>query len=137
MTVVRNEYERGENSPFTALFQQVMATAYQAHPYHHPTIGWRSDIEHASVDKLRRFYDTFYWPDNATVILVGDFRPDRVVGQAVLRRHPARAPGHSRCHDRRAAAAGAAKAGAQTRGRNGQSDHRLQGRARSTPMRLR
>ena len=128
MTVVRNEYERGENSPFTALFQQVMATAYQAHPYHHPTIGWRSDIEHASVDKLRRFYDTFYWPDNATVILVGDFRPDQAgVGQAVLRRHPARAPGHSRCHDRRAAAAGAAKAGAQTRGRNGQSDHRLQG----------
>lgn len=80
MTVVRNEYERGENSPFTALFQQVMATAYQAHPYHHPTIGWRSDIEHASVDKLRRFYDTFYWPDNATVILVGDFRPDQALG---------------------------------------------------------
>ncbi|RQT45913.1 insulinase family protein [Burkholderia cepacia] len=80
MTVVRNEYERGENSPFTALFQQVMATAYQAHPYHHPTIGWRSDIEHVSVDKLRRFYDTFYWPDNAVVILVGDFRPDQALG---------------------------------------------------------
>ncbi|WP_244117052.1 M16 family metallopeptidase [Burkholderia contaminans] len=80
MTVVRNEYERGENSPFTALFQQVMATAYQAHPYHHPTIGWRSDIEHANVDKLRRFYDTFYWPDNATVILVGDFQPDQALG---------------------------------------------------------
>ncbi|MCR4471628.1 pitrilysin family protein [Burkholderia sp. SCN-KJ] len=80
MTVVRNEYERGENRPFTALFQQVMATAYQAHPYHHPTIGWRSDIEHVSVDKLRRFYDTYYWPDNAVVILVGDFRPDHALG---------------------------------------------------------
>ncbi|WP_217589518.1 pitrilysin family protein [Burkholderia sp. GbtcB21] len=80
MTVVRNEYERGENRPFHALFQQVLATAYQAHPYHHPTIGWRSDIEHASVDKLRSFYDTFYWPDNAVVILVGDFQPAQALG---------------------------------------------------------
>ncbi|MGC3030380.1 M16 family metallopeptidase [Burkholderia sp. DN3021] len=80
MTVVRNEYERGENRPFRALFQQVLATAYQTHPYHHPTIGWRSDIEHASVDKLRSFYDTFYWPDNAVVILVGDFQPAQALG---------------------------------------------------------
>ncbi|WP_431822195.1 M16 family metallopeptidase [Burkholderia sp. F1] len=80
MTVVRNEYERGENHPVRALFQQVMAAAYQAQPYHHPTIGWRSDIEHASVDKLRSFYDTFYWPDNAVVILVGDFQPAQALG---------------------------------------------------------
>ncbi|KVT74110.1 peptidase M16 [Burkholderia ubonensis] len=80
MTVVRNEYEQGENSPFRALFKQVLATAYQAHPYHHPTIGWRTDIEHASVNKLRAFYDTYYWPDNAVVILVGDFRPEQALG---------------------------------------------------------
>src|SRR5262249_54214803 len=48
--------------------------AYVAHPYHHSTIGWRSDIEKVSIEKLREFYDTFYWPDNATVIIVGDFQ---------------------------------------------------------------
>jgi zinc protease len=46
-----------------------------AHPYHHPTIGWRSDIEHVPIEKLRAFYDTFYWPDNATVTIVGDVDP--------------------------------------------------------------
>jgi zinc protease len=80
MTVVRNEYERSENNPWSALNTQVWATAYQAHPYHHPTIGWRSDIENISIDKLRAFYDTYYWPNNATVTVVGDFEPTQVLG---------------------------------------------------------
>ncbi|MDB6094558.1 MAG: peptidase domain protein [Verrucomicrobia bacterium] len=75
MTVVRNEFERGENSPFLALFKEIFHSAYVAHPYHHSTIGWRSDIEKVSIAKLREFYDTFYWPDNATVTVVGDFAP--------------------------------------------------------------
>jgi zinc protease len=75
MTVVRNEFERGENSPFQALIKEVTQAAYVAHPYHHSTIGWRSDIEKVSIEKLREFYDTFYWPDNATVTVVGDFDP--------------------------------------------------------------
>ncbi|MSU25413.1 MAG: insulinase family protein [Opitutus sp.] len=75
MTVVRNEFERGENSPFQALIKEIFAAAYVAHPYHHNTIGWRSDIEKVSIEKLREFYDTFYWPDNATVTVVGDFQP--------------------------------------------------------------
>jgi zinc protease len=74
MTVVRNEFERGENSPFQALIKEIFAAAYVAHPYHHNTIGWRSDIEKVSIEKLREFYDTFYWPDNATVTIVGDFQ---------------------------------------------------------------
>jgi len=73
MTVVRNEFERGENDPREALDKQLWATAYQGHPYHHPTIGWRSDIEGVSIDRLKRFYDDFYWPNNATLTLVGDF----------------------------------------------------------------
>ncbi len=73
MTVVRNEFERGENSPFSALNTEVWATAFQAHPYHHNTIGWRSDIENVPMEKLRAFYDTFYWPNNATVTVIGDF----------------------------------------------------------------
>jgi len=75
MVVVRNEFERGENSPFTALQKEMFAAAYIAHPYHHPTIGWRSDIETVTIAELRKFYDTFYWPDNATVTLIGDFDP--------------------------------------------------------------
>ncbi|HET7535937.1 MAG TPA: pitrilysin family protein [Candidatus Didemnitutus sp.] len=80
MTVVRNEFERGENSPFQALIKEITAAAYVAHPYHHSTIGWRSDIEKVSIDKLREFYDTFYWPDNATVTIVGDFSPADALG---------------------------------------------------------
>jgi len=73
MTVVRNEFERGENMPITALGKDIWAAAFQAHPYHHDTIGWRSDIERVPIEKLRAFYDTFYWPNNATVTVIGDF----------------------------------------------------------------
>jgi zinc protease len=72
MTVVRNEYERGKNDPNNALMEEVTAAAFVALPYHHPTIGWKSDIEHVPIEKLREFYDTFYWPNNATVTVVGD-----------------------------------------------------------------
>ena len=73
MTVVRNEFERGENNPFDVLDKNIWATAYQAHPYHHSTIGWRSDIENVSTKRLQEFYNTYYWPNNATVTVIGDF----------------------------------------------------------------
>jgi zinc protease len=79
MTVVRNEFERGENDPSEALDKEVNALAFLAHPYHHSTIGWRSDIEKVSIAKLREFYDTFYWPDNATVTIIGDFAPAKAL----------------------------------------------------------
>jgi zinc protease len=73
MTVVRNEFEIGENDPREALDKEIWAAAFQAHPYHHSTIGWRSDIENVPIEKLKEFYDTFYWPDNSTVSVIGDF----------------------------------------------------------------
>jgi zinc protease len=73
MTVVRNEYERGENSPVRTLIKELFATAYMAHPYGQPTIGWHSDIESTSVEKLRDFYDTYYWPENAVLTVIGGF----------------------------------------------------------------
>jgi len=73
MTVVRNEFERGENNPFQVLYKETFAIAFREHPYHHPTIGWRSDIENVSTARLKEFYDTFYHPDNATAILIGDY----------------------------------------------------------------
>ena len=66
MTVVRNEYERGENSPFQVLYKETFATAFREHPYHHPTIGWRADIEGVTTARLKEFYDVFYHPNNAT-----------------------------------------------------------------------
>ena len=75
MTVVRNEFERGKNNPNTYLGEEVQAAAFIAYPYHHSTIGWKSDIEKVSVEQLRAFYDTFYWPNNATVTFVGDIDP--------------------------------------------------------------
>ena len=79
MTVVRNEFERGENSPIQALYKEVYQTAFVAHPYHHSTIGHRSDIEKVSIGKLREFYDTYYWPNNATITIIGDFQPAKAL----------------------------------------------------------
>lgn len=76
MTVVRNEYERGENSPVRTLIKELFATAYLAHPYNHPTIGWESDIESTSMEKLRSFYDTYYWPENTVVTIIGGFEKE-------------------------------------------------------------
>lgn len=73
MTVVRNEMERGENEPARILDERVWAMAFREHPYHHPTIGWRSDVEGVPTAQLKEFYDTYYHPNNATAIVVGDF----------------------------------------------------------------
>jgi zinc protease len=73
MTVVRNELERGQNEPMEVLDEAVYATAFREHPYHHPTIGWRSDVEGVATTRLKEFYDTFYHPNNSTAIIVGDF----------------------------------------------------------------
>ncbi|MCH8327221.1 MAG: insulinase family protein [Candidatus Marinimicrobia bacterium] len=80
MTVVRNEFERGENDPMEALDKSLWATAYQAHPYHHSTIGWRSDIEGVPTERLKEFYNTYYWPNNATVTVIGDFNTEQILG---------------------------------------------------------
>lgn len=72
--VVRNELERGENSPVRALSHDVWSAAFKAHPYHHPVIGWRSDVENVPTSHLRDFYRQYYKPDNAVAILVGDFK---------------------------------------------------------------
>ena len=73
MTVVRNEYERGENNPVNILRERVLETAYLWHNYGHPTIGARSDIENVPITDLQRFYHTYYQPDNAVLIVAGNF----------------------------------------------------------------
>jgi zinc protease len=90
MTVVRNEFERGENSPFQVLYKHTFATAFREHPYHHPTIGWRSDIEGVTTERLKEFYDVFYHPNNATAMVIGDFEEEDAL--AKIERHFGRIP---------------------------------------------
>ncbi|VXB06622.1 conserved exported hypothetical protein [Luteimonas sp. 9C] len=75
MTVVRNEMEAGENNPVRALVQRVMGAAYQWHNYGNSTIGARSDVENVPIDRLQAFYRTWYQPDNAVLVIAGDFDP--------------------------------------------------------------
>ena len=80
-----HEFERGQNSPSGVLDENIWATAYQAHPYQHSTIGWKADIENVSIERLREFYDTFYWPNNATAIAIGDFSEKDAL--AMIKKH--------------------------------------------------
>ncbi len=73
MTVVRNEFEMGENNPTRVLMDKVMATSYQWHNYGKTTIGARADIENVPIDKLQAFYREYYQPDNAVLLVVGKF----------------------------------------------------------------
>ena len=73
MTVVRNEFERGENSPGNVLEERVQAAAYNWHNYGKPTIGNRTDIERVPIENLQRFYKKYYQPDNVMLIIAGKF----------------------------------------------------------------
>jgi zinc protease len=79
MTVVRNEYESGENRPQSVLWKRMAAVAFDWHNYGKPTIGARSDIENVPFEKLRAFYRTYYQPDNAIVTIGGKFDADQAL----------------------------------------------------------
>jgi zinc protease len=80
-TVVLNELDAGENDSFDLLMKSSFAIAYLEHPYRYPTIGWREDVERMSGEVLRGFYDTYYHPDNATAIVVGDLDESAVLDE--------------------------------------------------------
>ncbi len=81
MTVVRNEFERGENSPQQALWARMQSTAFDWHNYGNTAIGARSDIENVDIGRLQAFYRRYYQPDNAVLVVTGRFDPDRVLAQ--------------------------------------------------------
>ncbi|MDP1901393.1 MAG: pitrilysin family protein [Rubrivivax sp.] len=80
MTVVRNEFEMGENNPGRVLMQQTMAAMFQWHNYGKSTIGARTDIENVDIPRLQAFYRRYYQPDNATLIVSGRFDAQKVLG---------------------------------------------------------
>lgn len=71
MTVVRNEFEIGENSPVGILLERTLATSYIWHNYGNTTIGARADIENVPIDRLQAFYRKYYQPDNAVLTVAG------------------------------------------------------------------
>ncbi|MEZ6093611.1 MAG: insulinase family protein [Pirellulaceae bacterium] len=78
-SVVRSEFERGENSPTSVLFQRVTSAAFEWHNYGKSTIGNRSDIERVPIDNLQNFYRKYYQPDNVVMIITGKFEEDRAL----------------------------------------------------------
>src|SRR5215510_5429986 len=75
-TVIISELQGGENDPDQLLDQELTATAFKAHPYRHPTIGWLSDLETMTRDDLYGYYRRYYIPNNATLVVVGDVETD-------------------------------------------------------------
>ena len=78
--VVRSERKlRSVNSPFGLLIEQLVALAYEQHPYRWPVIGWDSDLRSLTLENCREYHRTHYAPNNAVVLIVGDVRPDEAV----------------------------------------------------------
>src|SRR5437764_6397547 len=85
MTVVRNEFEIGENSPQGVLMQRIHAAAFEWHNYGDSTIGNRSDIERVPIENLQAFYKKFYQPDNCVLIVAGKFEEAKAL--ALVQKH--------------------------------------------------
>ncbi|HUP28868.1 MAG TPA: insulinase family protein, partial [Usitatibacter sp.] len=85
MTVVRNEYESGENSPFGVMLKRLQSMAFDWHSYGRSTIGNRSDIENVRIENLQAFYRTYYQPDNAVLLIAGKFEEEKAL--ALIARH--------------------------------------------------
>ena len=80
-TVIISEREGSENSYFWLLNEEVQAAAFRAHSYHHPIIGWKGDLMTMQRDDLYDHYRTFYTPNNALAIAVGDFDSEAMLAQ--------------------------------------------------------
>jgi len=79
MTVVRNEFEAGENSPIGVLVKRVLSSAFAWHNYGKMPIGCRADIENVDINHLSAFFKTYYQPDNAVLLVAGKFEPAKTL----------------------------------------------------------
>jgi zinc protease len=75
--VVLDELARGEDDPWSVLWQATEALAFQVHPYHHPVIGYQQDLARVTADGMRAFYERHYGPNRAFLVVVGDVDPKR------------------------------------------------------------
>ena len=79
MTVVRNEFENGENAPGAVMYKRMQSVMFDWHNYGHAPIGNRSDIENVRIENLQAFYRTYYQPDNAVLLVAGKFDAARTL----------------------------------------------------------
>lgn len=79
MTVVRNEFEMGENDPGSVLMERIISTSFIWHNYGNSTIGARSDIEKVPIENLQAYYKKYYQPDNAVLLIAGKFDPKKTL----------------------------------------------------------
>ena len=79
--VVKEERRlRTEDDPQSSLVEMLFAQAFLMHPYHWPVIGWFSDLNAMTLDDLKAYYDTYYSPNNATLVVVGDIKAEHLIG---------------------------------------------------------
>src|SRR5688572_3929070 len=90
MTVVRNEFESGENRASGVLYERMQRLSFTAHNYGNPVIGFRSDIESVPIERLQAFYRTWYQPDNAFLIVGGNF--DEAAAMKLVEKHFGKIP---------------------------------------------
>ncbi len=90
MVVVRSELEGRENNPGILLYKEFVAAAYRQHPYRWPIIGWRSDVEGITRDEVYQYYKDYYGPNNAILVLVGDF--DTQTALSLIKTHFGKLP---------------------------------------------
>ncbi len=87
---IKREFQAEAADAAQVLAREVRAAAFQQHPYHNPTMGWQGDVENLTVAQARAYYERFIRTDNATLVLVGDFKPAAVM--PLIRKHFAALP---------------------------------------------
>ena len=81
--VVKEERRwRTEDNPQSFLYEVAMATTYQTSPYRYPVIGWMQDLDNMTIEDLKAWYQKWYAPNNATLVIAGDVNPDEVFEMA-------------------------------------------------------
>ncbi len=76
--VVFEELKMGKDDPWRDLYQEVQSTAFMVHPYHHPVIGWESDLESLSRERMKSYYEKYYAPNHAVLVIAGDVKAGEV-----------------------------------------------------------
>ncbi|HET7633339.1 MAG TPA: pitrilysin family protein [Burkholderiales bacterium] len=97
--VMEERRMRTDDQPHALVYEHLMAAAFMANPYRRPVIGWMNDLEHLRIQDVRHFYHEWYAPDNAVLVIAGDFKPDdafararRYFGDIKSRKLPLRKP---------------------------------------------
>ena len=78
---IQTEFENESRDGLATLSREVRAALYQQHPYHNPTLGWRGDVENITSQQVKNYYDKYFWPNNCTLVIAGDFQPKQTLAQ--------------------------------------------------------